>query len=118
MEDTSGAKALGMLLEAIYEQDCYDFSYGFRPGHNPHQALHEGRQGVLGGRMREGIDGDISAFCETVPHDTLWAMLRKRIQDGRVLARIETWRPAGILDGQEMVYPEKGSPQGAVLSPL
>lgn len=52
LEDKIVAKAVGMLLEAIYEQDVYDFSYGFRPGRNPHQALHEVRQGLLSGRMR------------------------------------------------------------------
>jgi hypothetical protein len=51
LEDKIVAKAVGMLLEAIYEQDFYDFSYGFRPGRNPHQALHEVRQGLLGSRI-------------------------------------------------------------------
>ena len=51
-------------------------------------------------------------------HDTLLTMLRKRIKDGRVLEMIEKWLHAGILDGKEMVYPDKGSPQGSVLSPL
>lgn len=64
------------------------------------------------------IDGDISAFFDTVQHDTLLAMLRKRMKDGRVLALLEKWLHAGILDGKEMVYPEKGSPQGSVISPL
>jgi retron-type reverse transcriptase len=51
LEDKIVAKAVAMLLEAIYEQDFYDFSHGFRPGRNPHQALHEVRQGLLGSRM-------------------------------------------------------------------
>ena len=51
LEDKIVAKAVAMLLEAIYEQDFCDFSYGFRPGRSPHQALHEVRQGLLGSRM-------------------------------------------------------------------
>ena len=51
-------------------------------------------------------------------HDTLLAILRKRIKDGRVLEFIELWLKAGILDGKAMVFPEKGSPQGSVISPL
>ncbi len=51
LEDTIVAKAVGMLLESIYEQDFYDFSSGFRPGRSPHQALHEVRQGLLGSRI-------------------------------------------------------------------
>jgi RNA-directed DNA polymerase len=64
------------------------------------------------------IDCDISSFFDTLQHDTLLAILRKRIKDGRVLQLIEKWLNAGILDGKEMVYPDKGSPQGSVLSPL
>jgi RNA-directed DNA polymerase len=118
LEDKIVAKAVGMLLEAIYEQDFSDFSYGFRPGRSPHQALHEVRQGLLGNRIGQVIDCDISAFFDTLQHDTLLAILRKRVKDGRVLKLIEKWLHAGILDGKEMVSPDKGSPQGSVLSPL
>ena len=65
LEDKSGAKAVALLLEAIYEQDFYDRAQGFRPGRSPPQALHEGRQGLLGSRMRDGIDWDSSAFFDT-----------------------------------------------------
>src|SRR4029453_15104621 len=118
LEDKIVAKAVAMLLEAIYEQDFCAASYGFRPGRSPHQALHDVRQGLLGTRIRHVIDCDISAFFDTLPHDMLLAMLRKRVKDGRVLKLIEKWLHAGILDGKEMVYPDKGSPQGSVLSPL
>jgi RNA-directed DNA polymerase len=118
LEDKIVAKAVGMLLEAIYEQDFYDFSHGFRPGRKPHQALHEVRQGLLGSRMGQVIDCDISAFFDNLEHDTLLAILRKRVKDGRVLKFIEEWLKAGILDGKAMVFPDQGSPQGSVLSPL
>ncbi len=64
------------------------------------------------------IDCAISAFFDNVQHNTLGTILRKRIKDGRVLELIEMWLHAGILDGKEMVFPDKGSPQGSVLSPL
>ena len=118
LEDKIVAKAVARLLEAIYEQDFCDASYGFRPGRSPHQALHDVRQGLLGNRIGQVIDCDISAFFDNLQHDTLLAILRKRIKDGRVLEVIELWLKAGILDGKEMVYPDKGSPQGSVLSPL
>src|SRR2546422_1856977 len=95
----------------IYEQDFCDFSYGFRRGRSPHQALQEVRQGLLGSRIGSVIDCDISSFFDNLQHDTLLAILRKRINDGRVLEFIELWLKAGILDGKEMVFPEKGSPQ-------
>jgi RNA-directed DNA polymerase len=118
LEDKIVAKAVAMLLEAIYEQDFCDASYGFRPGRSPHQALHEVRQGMLKNGIGYVIDCDISAFFDNLQHDTLLTILRKRIKDGRVLELIEMWLKAGILDGKEMVFPDKGSPQGSVISPL
>jgi len=118
LEDNIVAKAVAMLLEAIYEQDFCDFSYGFRPGRSPHHALHEVRQGWLKNGIGYVIDCDISACFDNLQHDTLLTILRKRIKDGRVLELIEMWLHAGILDGKEMVFPDKGSPQGSVLSPL
>jgi retron-type reverse transcriptase len=64
------------------------------------------------------IDCDISSFFDNLEHDTLLAILRKRVKDGRVLKLIEKWLHAGILDGKAMVFPDKGSPQGSVISPL
>jgi len=109
---------VAMLVEAIDEQDCCDCSDGCRPGRSPHHALHEVRQGLLTNGMGEVIDGDSSAFVDHVQHDTLLTMRRKRIKDGRVLELIEMWLHAGILDGKEMGFPDKGSPQGSVRSPL
>ena len=85
LEDKIVAKAVAMLLEGIYEQDVYDFSHGFRPGRNPHQALHEGRQGLRGRRIGHVIDCDSSSFCDKLEHETLLAILRKRVKDGRGL---------------------------------
>ena len=112
------AQAVARLREAIDEQDGCDFSSGLRRGRSPHQARQAVRQGLLGSRMGEVIDGDRSALCDQVPHDTRCAILRQRIKDGRVLECIERWLKAGILDGKERVFPEQGRPQGSVLSPL
>jgi retron-type reverse transcriptase len=117
LEDKIVAKAVAMLMEAIYEQDFCDFSYGFRRGRSPHQALQEVRQGLLGSRIGYVIDCDISAFFDNLQHDPLLAILRKRVNDGRGLEFIELWLKAGILDGKERVFPEKGSPQGSVSTP-
>jgi RNA-directed DNA polymerase len=83
LEDKIVAKAVGMLLESIYEQDFYDFSHGFRPGRSPHQGLHEIRQGLLGSRIGYVIDCDISSFFDNLQHDTLLEILRKRVKDGQ-----------------------------------
>jgi group II intron reverse transcriptase/maturase len=117
LEDKLVAKAVAMRLEAIDEQDVGDASYGFRPGRSPHHALHEGRQGMLKNGLGSGIACDISAFFDHVQHDPLLRSLRKRIKDGRGLELSEMWLKAGILDGKEMVCPDKGSSQGSVLAP-
>lgn len=71
LEDKIVAKAVAMLVEAIYEQDFCDVSSGFRPGRSPHHALHEVRQGLLKHGIGYVIDCDISAFFDNVQHDTL-----------------------------------------------
>jgi len=118
LEDKVVAKAVALLLEQIYEQDFYDFSYGFRPGRSCHQASHDLRQGLLKQGVRYVIDCDVRSFFDNLQHDQLLAILRERVTDGRVLELIEMWLTAGIMDDPELVFPEKGSPQGSVISPL
>ena len=110
-------RAVATLLEQIYEADFWEFSYGFRLGRKAHDALHALRQGLLKG-INYVIDCDISSFFDNLLHDVLLAILRKRVNDGRLLELIGMWLEAGIMDGKEMVFPEKGSPQGSVISPL
>ena len=118
LEDKIVSKAASLLLEQIYEQDFCSFSYGFRPGRSCHQALHDLRQGLLKKRIQYVIDCDLSSFFDNLRHDVLLDLLRKRVKDGRLLQLIEQWLKAGIMDGKELVFPEKGSPQGSVISPL
>ena len=118
LEDKIVAKAVALLLEQIYEQDFYDFSYGFRPGRSCHKASHDLRQGLLNQGVRYVIDCDVRSFFDNLQHDQLLAILRERVTDGRLLELIEMWLTAGIMDDRELVFPEKGSAQGSVISPL
>ena len=117
LEDKIVQRGVASLLESIYEQDFHEFSYGFRPGRSAHDALRDLRQGLQSG-IHYVIDCDISAYFDNIQHDELLAILRKRVKDGRLLELIESWLEAGIMDGKELVFPEKGSPQGSVISPL
>jgi RNA-directed DNA polymerase len=117
LEDKIVQRSVADLLESIYEQDFHEFSYGFRPGRSAHQALRDLRQG-LHSRIHHVIDCDISSFFDNLQHDELLAILRKRVKDGRMLELIESWLKAGIMDDRDLVFPEKGSPQGSVISPL
>lgn len=117
LEDKIVQRAVALILEQIYEQDFCDFSFGFRPNRNCHQALHAVRQGMLE-RIRFVIDCDLRSFFDNLDHDRLLEILRKRVNDGRILKLIKMWLKAGILDGGELMFPDKGSPQGSVISPL
>ena len=107
-----------MLLEQIYEQDFYDFSYGFRPGRSAHQALCELRTQCMTNRTRWIVDADIRGFFDTLDRGVLRELLHRRVKDGGVDRLIGKWFHAGVLDGADLSRPEQGTPQGGVASPM
>lgn len=111
-------RAVVMLLGAVYEQDFYDCSYGFRPGRSPHQALTELRDRCAWGNINVIVDGDVSGCFDNIPKGQLLEVIRQRVNDGGILRLIGKWLNAGVLEGEELFYPEKGTPQGGVISPL
>jgi group II intron reverse transcriptase/maturase len=116
-EDKVLQRAVAMVLEAIYEQDFYDGSYGFRPGRSAHQAL----QSLWDQTMRMGggwiLDVDIRKFFDTLDHAHLRALLQHRVRDGVLLRLIGKWLNAGVLENGNLSYPDAGTPQGGVISP-
>lgn len=117
-EDKLVERAVAMLLSAVYEQDFYDFSHGFREGHSPHQALHELREWCMANGVGWIVDADISGFFDNLSHERLQELLQRRIKDGTLLRLIGKWLKAGVVDGGELTFPEQGTPQGGVISPL
>lgn len=117
-EDKVLQRAATMALEAVYEQDFLECSYGFRPGRSAHQALealqHE-LVWVAGGWV---LEVDIRKFFDHLDHAHLGEILRRRVRDGVLLRLIGKWLNAGVLEGQELTYPDAGTPQGGVISPL
>ena len=117
-EDKVLQRAVAMALEAVYEQDFLDCSYGFRPGRSAHQALKALRDEM----MRRGggwvLEVDIRKFYDTLDHGHLRDMLRHRVRDGVLLRLIGKWLNAGVLEAGELSHPEHGTPQGGVVSPL
>src|ERR1043166_1504448 len=106
-----------MVLEAIYEQDFLDCSYGFRPGRSAHQALEALWQNLMqvgGGWI---LDVGIRKFFATLNHAHLRDLLAQRVQDGVLLRLIGKWLNAGVLEDGEISYPEEGTPQGGVVTP-
>jgi RNA-directed DNA polymerase len=118
LEDKVLQRAVVMALEPIYEQDFLPCSYGFRPGRSAHQALQALWQQVmdLGGCWL--VEVDIRKFFDTLDHAHLRTLLRQRVRDGVLLRLIDKWLQAGVLEGGELTYPEAGTPQGGVISPL
>src|SRR5437016_14265351 len=95
-----------MVLEAVYEQDFLDCSYGFRPGRSAHQALEVLREGVMtmgGGWV---LEVDIRSFFDTLDHGQLRVILRKRVQDGGLLRLIGKWLHAGVTENGGVTYPD------------
>ena len=118
LEDKILQRAVVMALEPIYEQDFRDCSYGFRPGRSAHHALRAlWKQSMdLGGCWL--VEVDIRKFFDTLDHGHLRKLLRQRVRDGVLLRLIDKWLKAGVLEDGELTYPEAGTPQGGVISPL
>jgi RNA-directed DNA polymerase len=117
-EDKVLQRAVAMLLEPIYEQDFKNCSYGFRPGRSAHQALDAVWQLTMGTQGGWIVEVDIRKFFDTLDHAHLRALLKRRVRDGVVLRLIGKWLNAGILEEGYLSYPEAGTPQGGVISPL
>lgn len=118
LEDKVLQRAVTMILEAIYERDFCDCSYGFRPGRSAHQALDSLWRQTMGSGGGWILDMDIRKFFDTLDHGHLREFLRHRVRDGVLLRLIGKWLKAGVMEKGSVSYPESGSPQGGVISPI
>jgi len=118
LEDKIVQRAVVEVLNAVYEADFRGFSYGFRPGRNPHQALDAVAVGISARRVNWVLDADIRDFFGRLDRAWLKTFLEHRIADRRVLRLIERWLAAGVIEDGEWTQSETGSPQGASISPL
>jgi len=117
-EDKILQRAVSMVLEAVYEQDFLDCSYGFRPGRSAHQALEAIRNQAMSMRGTWVLEVDVCKFFDNLDHEHLRAIVRQRVLDGVLLRLIGKWLNAGVLEEGSIMYPESGSPQGGVVSPI
>jgi RNA-directed DNA polymerase len=106
------------VLNAIYETDFLGFSYGFRPGRSPHQALDALYAGLLTRKVNWVLDADIRGCYEAINHGWLVQFVEHRIADRRVVRLIQRWLKAGVLEDGKRTWREEGTPQGASVSPL
>ena len=116
-EDKVAQRAITMVLEAVYEEDFYPCSYGFRPGRSAHQALHSLRSDLWAKRLYWVVDIDIQKYFDSIPHSHLRAFLDQRVTDGIIRRMIDKWLNAGAVENGLLRRMTMGSPQGGVVSP-
>jgi RNA-directed DNA polymerase len=117
-EDKIAQRAVAMILGAVYEQDFQSFSHGFREGHSQHQALSELREKCREIDVAWIVDADVAGFFDNLDHGLMLEIIKRRVNDGGILRLIGKWLNAGVMEGTTLIHPEKGTPQGGVISPI
>jgi group II intron reverse transcriptase/maturase len=118
LEDKIVQRAVVALLNAIYEEDFLGISYGFRPGRGTHDALDALCVGIHSKKVSFILDADIQSFFDTVNQEWLIRFVEHRIGDRRIIRLIRKWLKAGVLEDGIVTVSDRGTAQGAVISPL
>ena len=118
IEDKVLQRAVAMLLEPIYEQDFKGFSYGFRPGRSALEAVACIWKQCMNQKIRWILEVDIRKYFDTLKKEWLRKFLDRRVRDGVIRRLIGKWLQAGVWEKGQLSYPEDGTPQGGVISPL
>jgi len=118
LEDKIVQRAVTDILNQIYEQDFYNFSYGFRPNRSAHPALSYLRDQCMRYKMKWILDADIQGCFDNFDHGILRELLSHRIKDKNIMRLINQWLGVGIIDGKSMHRNSQGTPQGNIISPL
>jgi RNA-directed DNA polymerase len=118
LEDKIAQKAVVVLLNAIYEQDFLDCSYGFRPGRGQQQALDEVGRVICTRPMGWVLEIDIRSYFDSIVRSALVEMIGKRVNDGSVLRLIQKWIKVGAIEDGKLLVSETGTGQGQPISPL
>jgi RNA-directed DNA polymerase len=118
LEDKIVQGAVVMVLNAIYEEDFLGFSYGFRPGRGPHDALDALAVGIASRKVNWIVDADIRSFFDSVSQEWLVRFVEHRVGDKRIVRLIRKWLKAGVLEDGTVTVSDRGTGQGSVISPL
>jgi RNA-directed DNA polymerase len=118
LEDKVVQRAVGEVLNAIYETDFLEFSYGFRPGRNQHDALDALAVALKKEKVNWVLDADIRGFFDSLDHGWLVKFVEHRVADERVVRLIQKWLRAGVLEDGVRTPGEVGTVQGGSISPL
>lgn len=118
LEDKIVQRAVGTVLNQIWEEDFLGFSYGFRPGRSQHDALDALYVGITQKKVNWILDLDVKSFFDRVGHDWMIQFVEHRIADQRIVRLIQKWLKAGVMENGQRFETEEGTPQGAVISPI
>jgi len=118
LEDKIVQKAMVEILNAIYEQDFLDCSYGFRPGRGQHQALDEVGRVICTRPTGWVLEIDVTAYFDSIVREQLMEMIEKRVRDRSVLRLIRKWIQVGVIEEGRLLVSETGTGQGQTISPL
>ena len=118
LEDKIVQRTTSEVLSAVYEADFKGFSYGFRPGRSPHEALDALTVGIRTKRVNWVLDADIRGFFDAISHEWMVKFMEHRIADQRVVRHIKKWLNAGVLEDGVRTSVKEGTPQGGSISPL
>jgi group II intron reverse transcriptase/maturase len=118
LEDKIVQQAVVTILNAIYEEDFLGFSYGFRPGRSQHQALDALSYALTRKHVNYVVDADIRGFFDSISHEWMLQFVQHRVADRRILRLIQKGLKAGVMEEGQWSETERGTPQGAVISPL
>ena len=110
-------KAAADLLNAIYEQDFLDCSYGFRPGRGPQDALDEVGRIICRRPISTILEADISGYFDAIVRSLLMEMIEKRVCDGTILRRIGKWINVGVIDDGRLGSAKRGRDKGRSSAP-
>ena len=118
LEDKIVQRAVGTVLNQIWEEDFLGFSYGFRPGRSQQDALDALYVGITQKKVNWILDLDVKSFFDKVGHDWMVQFVEHRIADQRIVRLIRKWLKAGVMEEGQWFETEEGTPQGSVISPI
>ena len=118
LEDKIVQRSTVEVMNAIYETDFLGFSYGFRPGRSPHNALDALCVGIMRRKVNWMLDADVCGFFDAISHEWLVKFIEHRIADPRVVRHIKKWLNAGVMEEGQRTEIEAGTPQGGSVSPV
>lgn len=118
LEDKIVQKAVVELLNAVYEQDFLECSYGFRPGRGAQDALDEVGRVICQRPISTVLEADIKGYFDAIVRRQLVEMIEKRVNDGSIIRLIGKWINVGVIDDGRLIVSETGTGQGQVISPL